>query len=64
MEFILLRTGIGLNFASTALLGFVVGVILASAAFYQFTTDNLPYFALLRAVGARTTLIGLVCCRG
>jgi putative ABC transport system permease protein len=61
MEFILLRTGIGFNFAITALLGFVVGVVLASAAFYQFASDNLPYFALLRAVGARnSTLIGVV----
>src|SRR5262249_38705766 len=61
MLYIGLRTGIGLNFTSTALLGFVVGVVLASAAFYQFTTDNLPYFALLRAVGARdSTLIRVV----
>lgn len=61
MEFILLRTGIGFNFAITALLGFVVGVVLASAAFYQFATDNLPYFALLRAAGARnSTLIRVV----
>ena len=51
MLYIVLQTGIGLNFTSTALLGFVVGVVLASAAFYQFTTDHLPYFALLRAVG-------------
>jgi putative ABC transport system permease protein len=61
MLHIMLRTGIGLNFTSTAVLGFVVGVVLASAAFYQFTTDNLPYFALLRAVGARrATLIRIV----
>jgi putative ABC transport system permease protein len=61
MEFIVLRTGIGLNFAITCLLGFVVGVALATAAFYQFASDNLPYFALLRAVGARdSTLIGVV----
>ena len=61
MLYIMLRTGIGLNFTSTAVLGFVVGVVLASAAFYQFTTDNLAYFALLRAMGARRmTLIRVV----
>ena len=61
MLYIMLRTGIGLNFTSTAVLGFVVGVVLASAAFYQFTTDNLAYFALLRAMGAqRMTLIRVV----
>ncbi len=53
MRFILLRTAIGLNFGITALLGFVVGLVLATTAFYQFTSDNLPYFALLKAVGAR-----------
>jgi putative ABC transport system permease protein len=53
MQFILFRTAIGLNFGITALLGFAVGLVLATTAFYQFTSDNLPYFALLKAVGAR-----------
>ena len=61
MKFIMLRTGIGLNFTMTALLGFVVGLILSTVAFYQFASESLPYFALLRAVGARdTTLIKIV----
>ncbi len=61
MEALMLRTGIGLNFAITALLGLVVGVVLSTVAFFQFASENLPYFALLRAVGARNrTLIGIV----
>jgi putative ABC transport system permease protein len=61
MKFLMLRTGVGINFALTALLGFVVGVVLATVGFYQFASENLPYFALLRAVGARnSTLIGIV----
>jgi putative ABC transport system permease protein len=61
MKFLMLRTGVGINFAFTALLGFVVGVVLATVGFYQFASDNLPYFALLRAFGARnSTLIGIV----
>ncbi len=61
MKFIMLRTGIGLNFTITALLGFVVGMVLSTVAFYQFASENLPHFALLRAVGARkSTLIGIV----
>jgi putative ABC transport system permease protein len=65
MEYLAFQTGIGMAFASTSLLGFAVGVVMASAAFYEFTTDNLAYFALLRAVGARrSTLIGLVLAQG
>jgi putative ABC transport system permease protein len=61
MQFILFRTAIGLNFGITALLGFIVGLVLATTAFYQFTSDNLPYFALLKAVGARdASLIRIV----
>ena len=61
MRFVLLKTAIGLNFAITATLGFAVGLVLATVALYQFTSENLPYYALLKAVGAhRTTLIRLV----
>jgi putative ABC transport system permease protein len=65
MEFILFRTAIGLNFGITSLLGFIVGLILATTAFYQFTSDNLPHFALLKAVGARdASLIRVVLLQG
>jgi putative ABC transport system permease protein len=61
MKHLMLRTGIGLNFAFTAMLGFVVGVVLATVGFHQFASDNLPYFALLRAAGARNSaLAGIV----
>jgi putative ABC transport system permease protein len=61
MSYLMFRTGLGLNFAITALLGFAVGVVLATVGFYQFASDNLPYFALMRAVGARnSTLVAVV----
>ena len=60
MKFLMVRTGVGLNFAITALLGFVVGVVLATVGFYQFASDNLPYFAVMRAVGARNSTLTAV----
>ena len=59
--YIMFRTSIGLNFALTVGLGLVVGLVVSAAAFNQFTGENLPHYALLKAVGTRPlTLIGLV----
>jgi putative ABC transport system permease protein len=61
MRFIIWRTSIGLNFAMTVALGLLVGLVVSTAAFYQFASDHLPHFALLKAVGVRPwTLIQLV----
>jgi len=58
--FIMRETGIGINFGITVLLGFIVGIVVAGAIFYQFTLDNLRSFAVLKALGARrATLIGM-----
>ena len=59
--FILNETGIGINFGITVALGFVVGLIVAAATFYQFTLENLRHFAVLKAMGAsRTTLLRMI----
>lgn len=59
--FILRETGIGINFGITVLLGFVVGLAVVTAIFYQFTLENLRYFAVLKAMGTRSrTLVGMV----
>jgi len=51
--FILSETGIGINFGVTVTLGFIVGLVVSAAIFYQFTVENLRYFAVLKAMGAK-----------
>lgn len=45
-------TGIPINFGTTVVLGFIVGVAIAGQTFYNFTLDNLRYFRTLKAMGA------------
>lgn len=60
-RFIIIATGIGVNFGITISLGFLVGLFLSASVFLQFTLENLRYFAVLKALGARTpTLVGMV----
>lgn len=59
--FIMRETGIGINFGITVLLGFIVGLVVSAAIFYQFTLENLRNFAVLKAMGARSpALIGMI----
>jgi len=61
IAWVLNETGIGINFGITIFLGFAVGVALSAAIFYQFTIENLRYFAVLKALGAGTvTLASMV----
>lgn len=57
IDFILSETGIGINFGITVLLGFVVGLAVVTAIFYQFTLENLRYFAVLKAMGTRSRML-------
>ncbi len=45
-------TGIPINFGTTVVLGFIVGIAIAGQTFYSFTLDNLRYFGTLKAMGA------------
>lgn len=56
-EFILTQTGIGINFGTTVLLGFIVGLAVTAAIFYQFTLENLRHFAVFKAMGCRTGVL-------
>lgn len=59
--FIMRETGIGINFGITVLLGFIVGLVVSAAIFYQFTIENMRNFAVFKAMGARApTLILMV----
>lgn len=61
MDFVMNKTGLGINFFVTVTLGFIVGLVVSMAVFNQFTSDNLPHYAVLKAMGARsTTLIGMI----
>ena len=61
IAFIVVATGIGVNFGITIALGFVVGLLLSASVFYQFTIENLKHFAVLKAMGARAvTLVWIV----
>jgi putative ABC transport system permease protein len=46
------RTGLLANFATTVVLGFLVGIAIAGQTFYNFTVENLPYYGMLKALGA------------
>lgn len=52
IEHYLRHTGLLLNFATTVLLGFMVGVAISGQSFYLFTLENLPQFGMLKAMGA------------
>lgn len=45
------NTGIGVNFGTTILLGFIVGMAIAGQTFYLFTIENIKQFGALKAMG-------------
>jgi len=50
-------TGIFVNFGVAIILGFIIGTAIAGQTLYNFTVDNLPYFAICKAMGADNTLL-------
>jgi putative ABC transport system permease protein len=61
IEYVVIATGIGINFAITIALGFVVGLLLSASIFYQFTLENLRYFAVLKAMGTGSRrVVGMI----
>lgn len=57
IRWILQNTGIGVNFGTTVLLGFIVGMAISGQTFYLFTVENLPQFGALKAIGASTGML-------
>ena len=51
LDYVNRSTGIAVNFGMAIALGFVVGAAIAGQTFYNFTLDNLRYFAALKAMG-------------
>lgn len=59
------RTGIPVNFATTVLLGFIIGAAVAGQTFYLFTIGNLKQFGALKAMGvSNVRIFGMVLVQG
>jgi putative ABC transport system permease protein len=58
------KTGIPINFATTIMLGLIVGSAVAGLIFNNFISDNLKQFATLKVVGVTNARItGMVLCQ-
>ena len=57
IQWVLENTGIGVNFGTTVLLGFLVGMAISGQTFYLFTVENLRQFGALKAIGASTGML-------
>jgi putative ABC transport system permease protein len=65
ISYYLRRTGIPVNFATTVLLGFIIGAAIAGQTFYLFTIGNLKQFGALKAMGVTNLrIIGMVLIQG
>ena len=53
-------TGIFVNFGLAILLGFIIGTAIAGQTLYNFTVDNLPYFAIFKAMGADNKMLAML----
>ena len=51
------NTGIPVSFATTILLGFIVGIAIAGQTFYSFILENLRHIGALKAMGASDWLL-------
>ncbi len=51
MTYYLRHTGIPVNFGTTVVLAFLVGIAIAGQTFYLFTVENLKQFGTLKAMG-------------
>jgi putative ABC transport system permease protein len=56
----MLNTGIPINFGLAILLGILIGAAIAGQIFFNFTTDNLPYLAMLSVMGASKKLLAQI----
>lgn len=57
VEYYAKYTGIVINFGVAIVLGFIIGVAISGQTFFNFIMDNLPYFGVLKAMGASTKLL-------
>jgi len=60
VNYYLENTGIPINFGLAILLGILIGAAIAGQIFFNFTTDNLPYIAMLSVMGASKMLLAKI----
>ena len=61
IRYYLRNTGIPISFATTILLGVIVGSAIVGLTFNMFVSDNLPHYAMLKVIGVTDgRIIGLV----
>jgi putative ABC transport system permease protein len=56
----LFSTGAGMNLVLSALLGLVIGIVIAGQTLYASAMDHLPDYATLRAMGAHTSYLNRI----
>ncbi|MBS0355748.1 MAG: FtsX-like permease family protein [Proteobacteria bacterium] len=56
-QYILNNTSILTNFGFVVVVGFIVGAAVTGQIFYNFTLDNLRYFAVFKAMGATDRML-------
>jgi putative ABC transport system permease protein len=56
-QYILKNTSILTNFGFVVIVGFIVGAAVTGQIFYNFTLDNLRYFAVFKAMGATDRML-------
>jgi putative ABC transport system permease protein len=54
VDFWLKRTGLGISFGASTVLGLLVGLIIVAQTMYAAVLDRIPEFAALKAMGARS----------
>lgn len=53
----IVRTGLGMSFGSSTLLGLSVGLVMVAQSLYAFVLDHQPEYATLKAMGAEDGLV-------
>lgn len=56
-DYVLTNTGILINFSISMALGFIIGILVCGQILYNFTLDNIRYFATLKALGATNWML-------
>ena len=56
----ILRTGLGMSFGGSTLLGLAVGLVMVAQSLYAFVIDHLEQFAALKAIGGTDSQIARI----
>lgn len=57
VQYYMRYTGIFVNFGVAIILGFIIGTAIAGQTLYNFTTDNIRFFGIFKAMGADNALL-------